>query len=83
MVDAAVGNKELINNRFDMNFAEGKNKMDMVLTYTSNYSSTIVPYVNTGLTETGQHITQVKSIITREFNKFFKEKNGLNPQMKI
>lgn len=77
LVDAAVGNKELINNRFDMNFAEGKNKMDMVLTYTSNYSSTIVPYVNTGLTETGQHITQVKSIITREFNKFFKEKKWL------
>ncbi len=77
LVDAAVDNKELINNRFDMNFAEGKNKMDMVLTYTSNYSSTIVPYVNTGLTETGQHITQVKSIITREFNKFFKEKKWL------
>ena len=79
LVDAAVGNKELINNRFDMNFVEGKNKMDMVLTYTSNYSSTIVPYVNTGLTETGQHITQVKSIITREFNKFFKEKKWLKP----
>lgn len=77
LVDAAVGNKELINNRFDMSFIEGKNKMDMVLTYTSNYSSTIVPYVNTGLTETGQHITQVKSIITREFNKFFKEKKWL------
>ena len=77
LVDAAVGNKELINNRFDMSFVEGKNKMDMVLTYTSNYSPTIVPYVNTGLTETGQHITQVKSIITREFNKFFKEKKWL------
>ncbi len=77
LVDAAVGDKELINNRFDMNFVEGKNKMDMILTYTSNYSSTIVPYVNTGLTETGQHITQVKSIITREFNKFFKEKKWL------
>ena len=77
LVDAAVGDKELINNRFDMNFVEGKNKMDMVLTYTSNYSSTIVPYVNTGLTEAGQHITQVKSIITREFNKFFKEKKWL------
>ena len=55
----------------------GKNKMDMVLTYTSNYSSTIVPYVNTGLTESGQHITQIKTIITREFNKFFKEKKWL------
>lgn len=77
LVDAAVGAKELIDSRFDMNYVEGKNKMDMVLTYTSNYSSTIVPYVNTGLTENGPHITQVKTLITREFNKFFKEKKWL------
>ena len=77
LVDAAVGDKELIDSRFDMNYVEGKNKMDMVLTYTSNYSSTIIPYVNTGLTENGPHITQVKTLITREFNKFFKEKRWL------
>jgi len=79
LVDAAVADKELIDSRFSMSYSEprGKNKMDMVLTYTSNYSSTIVPYVNTGLTESGQHITQIKTIITREFNKFFKEKKWL------
>ena len=79
LVDAAVAGKELIDTRFDMSYSEarGKNKMDMVLTYTSNYSSTLVPYVNTGLTESGQHITQIKTIITREFNKFFKEKKWL------
>ena len=77
LVDDAVKDKELINNRFNMNFVEGKNKMDMVLTYTSNYASTLIPYVNTGLTESGQHITQTKSVITREFNKFFKEKKWL------
>ena len=77
LVDEAVGAKELIDSRFDMNYSEGKNKMDIVLTYTSNYSSTIIPYVNTGLTETGPHITQIKTIITREFNKFFKEKKWL------
>lgn len=75
--DDAVGDKEIINNRFVMNFAEGKNKMDMILTYTSNYSSSLIPYVNTGLTEKGPHITQVKTVITREFNKFFKEKKWL------
>ena len=47
------------------------------MTYTSNYSLTIVPYVNTGLTETGMHITQIKTVITREFNKFAKEKGWL------
>ena len=77
LVDAAVRDKEIINNRFSMNFAEGKEKMDMVLTYTSNYSSTLVPYVNTGLTEKGPHITQIKTVLTREFNKFFRDKKWL------
>ena len=77
LVDEAVKNKEIITNRFDMKYSEGKEKLDMVLTYTSNYSLVLVPYVNTGLTEKGPHITQVKTIITREFNKFFKEKKWL------
>ena len=77
LVDEAVKNKEIINNRFNMNFIDGKEKMDMVLTYTSNYSSTLVPYVNTGLTEKGPHITQIKTLLTREFNKFFREKKWL------
>ena len=77
LVDDAVKEKEIINNRFDMKFEEGKNKMDMVLTYTSNYSSTMVPYVNTGLTEKGPHITQVKTVMTREFNKFFRDRKWL------
>jgi len=77
LVTLSVKDTELINNRFRMNYESGKNKIDMVFTYTSKYSSTIVPYVNTGLTETGQHITQIKSTITRVFNNFFKEKGWL------
>ena len=77
LVDRAVKDKEIINNRFDMKFAEGKNKMDMILTYTTNYSLNLVPYVNTGLTEKGPHITQIKTILTREMNKFFKEKKWI------
>ena len=77
LVDEAVKDKEIINNRFNMFYENGKNKMDMVLTYTSNYSLTLIPYVNTGLTEKGPHITQVKTIITREFNKFFRDKKWL------
>lgn len=77
LVDDYVKDKELIKNRFNMNFYEGKNKLDMVITYTSNYSLNLVPYVNTGLTEKGPHITQVKTILTREFNKFFREKKWL------
>ena len=77
LVDDAVKDNEIIKNRFNMQFTEGKYKMDMVLTYTSNYSSTIVPYVNTGLTDSGPHITQIKTLLTREFNKFFRDKKWL------
>lgn len=77
LVNEAIGDKEIINNRFEMKYSEGKNKMDFILTYTSNYSSAIIPYVNTGLTEKGPHITQIKTVLTREFNKFFREKKWL------
>ena len=77
LVDEAVENKELIKNRFVMNYQNDKNKIDMVMTYTSNYSLTLVPYVNTGLTASGPHISQIKSLLTREFNKFFRDKKWL------
>lgn len=77
LVDEKVKSNEIINNRFNYQFEEGKNKIDLVMTYTSNYSSTIVPYVNTGLTESGQHITQFKTYITRVFNKFLRDKKWL------
>ena len=77
LIDEAVKNKEIITNRFNLKHSEGKNKIDLVMTYTSNYSFNLVPYVNTGLTEAGPHITQVKSVLTREFNNFFREKGWL------
>ena len=77
LVDEVVKNKEILSNRFDIKYANGKNKIDMVLTYTDNYSFVIVPYVNTGLTESGPHISQIKTIITREFNKFFRDRKWL------
>lgn len=77
LVDRAVGDLEIINNRCNIVYRNGKEQMDFVLTYTANYSSTIVPYVNTGLTEKGPHISTFKTIITREFNKLFREKGWL------
>lgn len=77
LVDKKVGDTELINNRMNISFEEGKNKMDMVITYTSRYSLNMISYVNTGETDAGPHITQIKTILTREFNKFFKEKKWL------
>lgn len=77
LVDEAVKGKEILKNRLNFNFSDGKNKLDLVLTYTNAYSATIVPYVNTGLTDSGPHITQIKAILTREMNKFFREKGWL------
>ena len=77
LIDLAVKNTELLDDRFHLDYSQGKNRINLVLAYTSKYSSTIVPYVNTGLTESGQHITQIKTSITRVFNKFFKEKGWL------
>ena len=77
LVDEAVKGKEILKNRLNFNFSDNKNKLDLALTYTNSYSATIVPYVNTGLTDSGPHITQVKTILTREMNKFFREKGWL------
>lgn len=77
LVDEAVQGKEILKNRLNFNFSDNKNKLDLVLTYTNSYSATIVSYVNTGLTDSGPHITQVKTILTREMNKFFREKGWL------
>ena len=77
LVDDAVKDKEIISNRLSVDYQQDKFKLNLVMTYTSNYSSTIVPYVNTGLTDTGAHITQLKTTLTREMNKFFREKKWL------
>ena len=68
LVDDAVGDSEIIGSRMNMNFDAGKNKLDMVITYTSKYSLNMISYVNTGETDAGPHITQIKTILTREFN---------------
>lgn len=77
LVDEAVKDTEILKNRLNINMVNGKNKLDLTLTYTDSYSSTIVPYVNTGLTDSGPHISQIKTILTREMNKFFREKKWL------
>lgn len=77
LVSDKVKDIEIINNRLYINHADGKNKIDLVLTYTNNYSMNMISYVNTGETDAGPHITQIKSLITREFNKFFRGKKWL------
>jgi topoisomerase-4 subunit B len=59
LVDEQIKDKEIIDNRFVVKGEDGKFKIDFILSYTSQYSSTIVPYVNTELTDRGPHITQI------------------------
>ena len=77
LADLATKDHEILKHRLNIQFAQSTNQLDLVLTYTDNYSSSIVPYVNTGLTDSGPHITQFKTILTREMNKFFREKGWL------
>ena len=76
-VDQKVKDKEIIDNRFCSKFKVGKESIDFILTYTTAYNGTIIPYVNTGLTEKGPHITLIKALITKEFNKFFRDQKWL------
>lgn len=77
LLNDKVKDNEIIRNRFNANIVSGKNRLNLVLTYTNSYTSSIIPYVNVGFTEAGPHITQIKTLITRELNKFFREKKWL------
>lgn len=77
LLNDIAGDSEILKNRLNINYENGKNKLNLVLTYTDKYSSNIISYVNTGETDAGPHITQIKTVITREMNKFFREKNWL------
>lgn len=77
-IDDLIDSKdEILKNRLRIKYQNGKHKLDLSLTYTSSYSSSIISYVNTGFTTSGPHITQIKTILTREMNKFFREKKWL------
>lgn len=77
LVDENTKGREIIGKRLIIDTKQGKNRFDLVMTYTESYAATITAYVNTGLTESGSHITQLKTALTREMNKFFKEKKWL------
>lgn len=66
-------NIEIINNPMTLFAERGKNKLDFALTFTGSGSSTIIPYVNYGITDSGPHVTAIKSTITRIFNSWAKE----------
>ncbi len=70
LLDKKIGNKEILSNRFVVRKIADDNLFDISLTYTSDYSDNITAYVNYGLTESGIHISTVKSNITAQINKY-------------
>ena len=74
LLSRSLGNSiSILNNIFTIQEQRDKQKIDLALTYCDKSSSTIVPYVNCGLTTAGPHITSIKSCITRTLNKWAKE----------
>ena len=74
LVDAKVGNEEILSNRFIARREEGSDLFDICLTYTSRYSEDVTSYVNYGLTESGVHLTALRTNLTRLINKYANDK---------
>ena len=72
----------ILNNIFTIQEQRDKQKLALALTYCDKSTSTIVPYVNCGLTTAGPHITSIKSCITRTLNKWAKEQGILKEKDK-
>ncbi|MBQ6627933.1 MAG: hypothetical protein IJH65_03875 [Methanobrevibacter sp.] len=70
LLDVKVKNKELLQNRFSCHKVDGAQSFDLVLTYTSDYSENITAYVNYGLTDSGIHISTLKSLFTKLINRY-------------
>lgn len=73
---------EITNSHLIIQEGQGKQKLDLALTYGTKSSADIITYVNCGLTTAGPHITGIKSCITRTLNKWAKEQGILKEKEK-
>ena len=69
-VEKKVKNKELFSNRFMIERSIGKDKLNICMTYTSDYSENIDSYVNYGHTDSGAHIQAFHTAFTKAVNKY-------------
>ena len=71
-----------ITNEFILNQSAEKRKLSLAMVYTTKNNCNIIPYVNFGLTDSGPHITAIKSCITRTLNKWAREQSLLKEKDK-
>lgn len=69
-VEKKVKGKELFTNRFIIERAIGKDKLNICMTYTSDYAESIDSYVNYGHTDAGAHIAAFHTAFTKAVNKY-------------
>lgn len=82
LANTKIKNKEILDKRFCIKKIVNDNLFDILLTYTNDYSETIIPYVNFGLTDSGVHISTLKAGLVRQINKYaidngFLKKNSI------
>ena len=77
LLDDKCGDKEILSSRFMARKQVNSNMLDIALTYTTDYSDTVIAYVNYGLTESGRHISAIRSQMTDQINKYAYDNNLL------
>lgn len=75
-------NIEILEAPFVYHYENGKNKIDLAMTFTGASSINITPYVNYGYTDSGPHVTSIKSTITRVLNNWARENDLLQKKDK-
>ena len=82
LMSKRVAGKELFSNRFIMERELGKDKLNICLTYTTDYSDNITAYVNLGHTDSGAHLSAMKTAFVKAVNKYATESNLLKKKDK-
>ena len=82
LMSKRVAGKELFSNRFIMERELGKDKLNICLTYTTDYSDNITAYVNLGHTDSGAHLSAMKTAFVKAVNKYASENNLLKKKDK-
>lgn len=82
LMSKRVAGKELFSNRFVIERELGKDKLNICLTYTTDYSDNITAYVNLGHTDSGAHLSAMKTAFVKAVNKYATENNLLKKKDK-